>query len=121
MNWNAQAPAEETAHAFRFPLHLARVSKTQGKADECVFPVSVPGLRSPAESISQHTPGGGLERRLMCPGCQGWLEIHQAVGSFLLHEADTGWGKMYRDTKQGQHFSSKDSYGVDSHEKMTTN
>lgn len=41
------APAEETDRRFHFPLHLVRISSTQGKADECVGPVGVPGAKEP--------------------------------------------------------------------------
>lgn len=49
VNWNAQAPAEETDLPFHFPLHLERISSTQaqGKADECVGPVGAPGAKEP--------------------------------------------------------------------------
>lgn len=46
-------------HAFHFPLHLARISKAQGKADECVGPVGVPGAEEPGW---MHLPGRSWER-----------------------------------------------------------
>lgn len=47
VNWNVQATAEETDLPFHFPLHLARISSAQGKADECVGPVGVPWAKEP--------------------------------------------------------------------------
>lgn len=61
VNWNAQAPAGETDRMRSISLStwLARVSKAQGKADECVGPVGVPGAEEPGW---MHLPGRSWER-----------------------------------------------------------